>query len=105
MRRSPSIVPHFADRDVYIVLDDFERRGRSWREIDEGRTDRTTLVQDLLAGQYNNPVRVIAFNAAEGWSRDVSADIAHEITQLAADEDIPASIEDFLERYIATSFS
>ena len=45
MRRSPSIVPHVADRDVYLVLDDFGKRGRSWRETDEERTDRTTVLR------------------------------------------------------------
>ncbi len=105
MRRSPSIVPHVADRDVYLVLDDFGHLGRSWRETDEESSDRVALIQDLLEGQYNNPVRVVAFNAAEGWSRDVSADIAHELAQIAASEDKgpPASIQDFLDRYIALS--
>jgi hypothetical protein len=27
-----------------------------------------------MEGQYNNPVCVVAFNTAEGWSRDVTAD-------------------------------
>lgn len=29
-------------------------------------------------GQYNNPVRV-GFNTGEGWTRDVSEDVADEI--------------------------
>jgi hypothetical protein len=76
MRRSPSIVPQSQDRDVYLVLDDFGRLGCSWRETDEASTDRAALMEDLLEDQYSNPVRVIAFNTAEGWSRDVSEDIA-----------------------------
>jgi hypothetical protein len=36
MRRSPSIVWEAADRDIYLVLDDF---GRRRRETDEGDTD------------------------------------------------------------------
>jgi len=79
LRRSPSIIPDVADRDVYLVLDDFGRLGRSWRDTDEQSSDRTALVQDLLEGQYNNPVLVIAFNVAKGWSRDVSEEIADEI--------------------------
>jgi hypothetical protein len=43
------------------------------------RLDLETVITDLLDGQYNNPVRVIGFNTAEGWSRDVSEDVAHEI--------------------------
>ena len=75
MRRSPSIVPAEHDQDVYLVLDDFGHLGRAWRETDESN-DRATVVQDLLDGQYRNPVRVISFNTAEGTSRDVSEDIA-----------------------------
>ncbi len=73
MRRSPSIVPNADDREIYLVLDDFgERLGRAWRETDDELTDRETLIADLMAGQYKDPVRVAAFNTAEGWSRDVS---------------------------------
>jgi hypothetical protein len=78
MRRLPSIAPSLPDDvDVYLVLDDFgERMGRAWRETDEERVDRETVIADLLEGQYSDPVRVVAFNTAEGWSRDVSQDIA-----------------------------
>jgi hypothetical protein len=77
MRSSPSLVPAInEDRDVYIVLDDFGHLGRAWRETDEQSTDKAAIIQDLLEGQYNMPVRVVAFNTAEGWSRDASEEIA-----------------------------
>jgi hypothetical protein len=76
--RSPSIVPGF-NADVYVVLDDFGTLGRTYREVDEAEADKATLIRDLIAGQFNNPVRVVAFNTAEGWSRDVSEEIAREI--------------------------
>ena len=68
MRRSLSIAPASPDDyDTYLVLDDFgERIGRAWRETDEERTDRETIITDLLDGQYSDPARVIAFNTAEG---------------------------------------
>ena len=44
--------------------------GRSWRETDEERTDRETVITDLMDGQYSNPVRVVASKTAEGSSRD-----------------------------------
>jgi hypothetical protein len=28
-----------------------------------------------MNGQFSSPVRIIALNAAEGWSRDVSEDM------------------------------
>ncbi len=82
MRKSswtPSIVPSGDDHNIYLVLDDFGRNGRAWREADVEATDLETVIADLLTGQYKNPVRVIAFNTAEGWSQDVSADVAHEL--------------------------
>ena len=55
--------------------------GRVWRETNEGETDRATLIQDLLDGRYANPVSIVAFSTAEGWSRDVSDNIARERLQ------------------------
>src|SRR5689334_18528186 len=79
MRTSPSIIPHEADHDTYLVLDDFGHMGCSWRETDAQSSDREALIRDLVEGQYRHPVRIVAFNTAEGWSRDVTADIASEL--------------------------
>ena len=54
----------------------FGRIGWAWRETDVEDTDYETVINDLLEGQFANPVRVIGFNTAEGWSRDVSEDVA-----------------------------
>ncbi len=75
---TPSLVPSF-DVTVHIVLDDFGQAGRAYRETDEERADLEEVVDNLLSGQFNNPLRVIAFNTAEGWSRDVSEDVAWEL--------------------------
>jgi hypothetical protein len=61
------------------VLDDFKELGRAYRETDEMQADRETLVQLLKEGQFNNPVRIVAFNTARGWSKDVTKEIAQEI--------------------------
>jgi hypothetical protein len=71
-------VPSF-DVTVHIVLDDFGQAGRAYRETDEERADLEEVVDNLLSGQFNNPLRVIAFNTAEGWSRDVAEDVAWEL--------------------------
>jgi hypothetical protein len=78
--RSPSIVPGF-NVDVYMVLDDFGNLGRVYRETNEEEGDKATVIRSLIEGQYNNPVRVVAFNTSEGWSRDVTEDIAREIKE------------------------
>ena len=57
----------------------FGRNGRAYREADVEETDLETVIADLLAGQYKNPIRVVGFNTAEKWSQDVSADVAHEL--------------------------
>jgi hypothetical protein len=102
MRRpdqSPSIVPREANQDTYLVLDDFGGRlGRAWRETDEEDTDRETLIHDLMDDQYGNPARIVAFNTAQGWSRDVTMDIADELRRRFAEyEEVPASVLEFLE--------
>jgi hypothetical protein len=103
MRSSPSIAPTSPDDvDVYLVLDDFgERMGRAWRETDEERSDRDTLIVDLLEGQYSNPARVVVFNTAEEWSRDVSAELARELADRLAIEgrEAPPTLESFLDRH------
>ena len=99
MRESPSIIPWGdVDRTVYLVLDDFGARlGWAWCETDVTDTDRPTLIRHLLEGQYTSPVRIVAFNTAEGWSRDATDEIAAEVAQACADRDeISPSLEDFI---------
>jgi hypothetical protein len=76
---TPSIVPRSDDQTVYLVVDDFGRNGSAYREADAETADLETVITDLLGGQYNNPIRVVAFNTTEGWSQDVSEDIAQEL--------------------------
>jgi hypothetical protein len=68
--------PREPDRDAGVVLDDFGKLGRAYRETDESHADEETIIETLLHGQYSNPTRVVSFNISEGWSRDVSEDIA-----------------------------
>ena len=100
---TPSIVPGGSDHNIYLVMDDFGRLGRVWREADVERTDLETVIQDLLEGQYKSPVGVFGFNSFEGWSRDVSED-AQEIRRrcdLQA-QDVPSTLQDFVERHEGT---
>ena len=99
MRTSPSIVPHGADQDTYLVLNDFGSRiGCSWSETDADSADRETLIRDLVEGQYGHPVRIVAFNTSEGWSRDVTMDIADELRRRYVEfGEVPDSILDFLD--------
>jgi hypothetical protein len=104
MRKSgwtPSIVPRGDDQDVCLVVDDLGRLGRVWREADHEDTTFETVVADLLSDQYKNPIGIFCFNTAEGWSRDVLEDVAHELRRRCdlEDRELPESIRDFVERH------
>jgi hypothetical protein len=104
MRKSdwtPSIVP--TEENVYLVIDDLGQLGRVWREADVEQTDLVTVIQDLLDGQYENPIGVLGFNPSEGWSKDVSHDVARELRRLCHLQmrDAPSTIQDFVERHDA----
>ena len=98
---TPGLVPHF-DVTVHIVLDDYGKAGRVYRETAEEDTTVGSVVDDLLTGQFNNPVRVVAFNTSEGWSRDVSEDVAREVVRRVAESSRPlaASSRKFVETYV-----
>jgi hypothetical protein len=98
---SPSIVPNGDDQNVYMVVEDLGRLGRIWPETDVEATDLESVLRNLLEGQYSNPIRVVGFNTAEGWSRDVSEDVAHELRHRCDLQlrDVPFSIQDFIQRH------
>jgi hypothetical protein len=77
------------------------RRSKRFREADVETADLETVIVDLLEGQYENPIRVVAFNTAEGSSQDVSEDIAQELRRRCDLQlpDIPSNIQDFVERH------
>ena len=67
------------DITVYLVLNDYGKLGSAYVETDSAEADRESIIRNFLSGQYGNAVRVVAFNTAEGWSWDVSEDIAREV--------------------------
>jgi len=101
MRRNwtPSIVPNGTDQNVYLVVDDFDRLGRSCRETDVERADLESVISDPMSREYSDPVRVVAFNTAEHWAED---DIAREIQRRVdlAGHELPSSIECFVDRHL-----
>lgn len=104
MRKSiwtPSIVPAGADQNVYLVADRLGRLGDVWREADCEAADLETVIQDLLTGEYKDPIRVVGFNTAEGRSQDVSEDVAQELRRRCDLQlrDVPSGLQDFVERH------
>ena len=76
-------------------------RGRAWCETDVEATDLETVIQDLLDGQFSEPVRVVSFNTGEGWSRDISANVAEELRRRCELEarEVPPSLAGFFARH------
>lgn len=100
---TPSIVPA-ASQDYCLVIDDLGGLGRVFCEADPETATFETVVTDLIDGQYSNPVQVVSFNTDEGWSRDISVDVAAELRRRfdLTWADIPSGIQDFLERHEIT---
>jgi hypothetical protein len=97
MSWSPVTAPHGVFGTVYLVLDSFGALGAAYREADVSRADLETVITDLMSGEFNAPVRVVAFNTFERWA--VSRQIAEEIQERCdlAGEPVPECIRDFVE--------
>ena len=74
--------------------------GAAWREIDEIRADEQSIVEGILRGEYERILRLVAFNADEGWARDVTRDIALKAARAARRQDrkMSALTREFIER-------
>jgi hypothetical protein len=98
--RTPPLAPDEQPHDV-IVLNDFGQLGRAYVETDEAAADEQTVVNNTSDGEYSNPVRVVAFNTAEEWSRDVTEGIARALLEREAREaDLSESARRFVERVL-----
>jgi hypothetical protein len=97
---SPGIVPFSADETAYLVVDSISN-GTVYRETEIENADLETVISDLLTGQYNCPLRVIAFNTLEHWSDDVSSAVAAEIQTRCDIEGVPVPehLADFVQEH------
>jgi hypothetical protein len=94
----PTVVPYGADQTVYLVFDSFGAPRSDCPEKEIEREDLETTISDLLTGQFNAPVRVMAFNTLEHWIEDVSKEVAEDI-QARCDIDglpVPEHVRDFV---------
>src|SRR6185312_1240122 len=83
---------------------DYGKLGISYAVFCLKKKNFETTINDLMTGQHNNPVRVVAFNHAEHWSKDASENIAREIKLrlYIAGQEMPSSIEAFVERHLGS---
>jgi hypothetical protein len=98
------MTPLYPSDDVtaYIVVEDFGDLGRAFRETDLAEADLGTIVRNMISGEYRDPLRVVAFNTIEGWSRDVSEEIAYDVLDRAYDPDttLSAGAKRFIDRHV-----
>lgn len=91
-----------AHRIVYLIVDNIAGRpGRAGRKTEVERTDIETVISNLIAGRFNDPVRIVAFDPLGYWSKDVSRELAEEI-QARCDIDtmpVPEHIQDFVRSH------
>jgi hypothetical protein len=93
-----SLVP---EQDLHFVLCDFGRSGQAYVETDPTEADASTIVRNLLQGQYDRPMRVLALNVEEGWVQDVSEIIAAKVQDVARREEqgLTAGTRAFIEAH------
>lgn len=84
-----------------MVICDFGKFGTAFVETPSVMTERE-VVEGILHGQYDRPLGVIAFDVDEGWSRDVSEDIAGLVVEKARAEErtMPEGARAFVEKHL-----
>ncbi|AWM02817.1 hypothetical protein [Bradyrhizobium amphicarpaeae] len=91
----PPVVPYGADKTLFVVID----RLNQATEIRIERSDLEATIGELVAGCFNDPIKVISFNTLEHWMKDISTDVAGEI-KARCDIDgvtLPDYLSDFVE--------
>ena len=91
------VVPYGADKTMFVVIDRLDKA----REIRIERSDLEATIGELVAGCFNDPIKVISFNTLEHWMKDISTDVAGEI-RARCDIDgvgLPDYLSDFVENH------
>ena len=84
---APPIVPYGADETVFVVIENPAHpaapRARSSAAISR------RLLPISWPDKFGDPIRVLAFNTLEHWSKDFSADVAREIKSRCDMDGVP----------------
>jgi hypothetical protein len=98
----PSTVPYGADQTLYLVMDLEGPKGQEFRNPVE-RPDFDTVIADLMAARFSNPVGIFAFNTLEHWTADISKNVAEEILCRCDIDGTP--VPEYLEDFVANSLN
>ncbi|MCK1358499.1 hypothetical protein [Bradyrhizobium sp. 199] len=91
------VVPYGADQTLFVVIDRLDEA----TEIRVERSDLEATIGELVAGCFNDPIKVISFNTLEHWMKDISTDVAGEI-KARCDIDgleLPDYLSDFVDSH------
>lgn len=96
-----------AQSAMYFVKCDFGKIGHAWIERNVNETDRSTLINDLIGGQIENPLQILEVDPVEGTSRDVTEDVAKALADWSGStcEPLSRALVDFVHDFAGSQFS
>ena len=99
-----SLVPD-SERTTYLLLDEMTNyHGSIWPATSAEEANEATIVQRIIEGQFSHPLKVVAFNTEDGWSRDVTYDIAAKLLDLNQNGvALSSAAREFVERVTGQS--
>jgi hypothetical protein len=72
----------------------------------EDSCSKATLIEQIISGELHRPMKIFSFNVIEGWSRDVTEDIAREVADhLDVSDMVPDAVIDFVETHAGLEYT
>ena len=93
------------DRQFYLVIETWKDGEFFFAEETAMQLSLEVLITQLSDGQFHKPQCVIEFNPVEGWSRDISEDVAEKWwSKISGDFDPKAdAVPEFIDEHIGSS--
>jgi hypothetical protein len=89
MAHDATLVPdHPTGNIVYQVFDDLGLSGRVWREIDGAKTGARNIAREIIDGDYQRPIKIVAVDLHENWVWDMTEDVARLVIEIARAENL-----------------
>jgi hypothetical protein len=92
------------EHTMCLLLDWTSHHGGIWREMSEADANEAAIVQRIIDGLFSHPMKIVAFNTAKEWSRDVTQEIALRLLTLNQEGvALGAAAREFVERVTGQS--